>query len=79
MGLENVDKILLRFIYDCKEWSHNYYQPLVTKYTSDISNGSIKSSRRLAHLRRCFPTTNYRSDSSDFSKIQSCRIPQTSL
>ena len=65
--------------YDCKEWSQNCYYLLVKKYISHISNGSLKSLRKFAYLRRCFPATNHRSVSSNSNKIESCSFCRTSL
>ena len=79
VSTKTVKQKKLTFIYDRKKWSHNRYWPLVTKYIAHILNGSLKSLRRLAYLRRCFPTTNHKSASWNFSETESCSFPRTSL
>ena len=72
-------KMKLAFIYDCEEWSHNHYQPLVTKHISNVSKDSLKSLRRLTYLSRCFRATNHRSVSSNSSKIELRSFTRASL
>ena len=53
---------------------------LLQSVVSDISKGcQLKSLRRLAHLRRCFPAINHSSVISNSSKTESCSFPRTSL